>query len=222
MSKSITSILRGCGVREQGGLYVCSGLSPYGLPFSEFVIDPPLPFDGDPFRAPIVIEREGKKHLMLWVGAEYYPYVSDFLEEARRYGVSKRIPTDFPIEDLDVGSFVFLVHPRAIVEDHEYLPPVEYCPKDNPKHKETSEICCLGQSYAVAEPNAGINMRRLGSTEYEVYPCSMSSVRYEFKAGIFLRMPITHFDHIKKNGKINPEIAKKKAKLRLPLNYEDR
>ncbi len=220
MSKSITGIVRGCGVREEGGLYVCSGLSPYGLPFSEFVIDPPIPFDGDPFRAPMIIERDGKKHLMLWVGAEHYPYVSDYLEETRRYGVSKRISADFPIDELDIGSFLFLVHPKAIVVDHEYLPPVEFCPKNDPTHKENNEICCLGHSYAVAEPNVGVNKRQLGSTEYEVYPCSVSSAHYEFKAGIFLRMPITHFDHVKKGGKVDPNIAEKKTKL--PLNFEDK
>jgi hypothetical protein len=42
---------------------------------------------------------------------------------------------------------------------------------------------------------------------------------YDFKAGIFLRLPITHFDHIKTaDGKVNPKIAGKKTKL--PINIE--
>jgi hypothetical protein len=33
-------------------------------------------------------------------------------------------------------------------------------------------------------------------------------------------MPITHFDHVKKGGKVDPDIAGRKTKL--PLNFEDK
>lgn len=220
MPKSITGIIRGCGMREDGGLYVCSGLSPYGLPFEDFIIDPPIPFNGDPFRSPMIIERDGKKHLMLWVGAKHYPYVSDYLEETRMYGVSRRIPINFPIDEIDAGSFMFFVHPKAMVAYYELLPPVEFCPKNDPTHKESNKICCLGHSYAIAAPNMEGNKRKLGSAEYKVYPLQhATSHRYEFKAGMFLRMPITHFDYVKKGGKIAPSLSGKNTKL--PLNFED-
>ncbi len=34
---------RGCGEREQGGVYAECGLSPYGTPLEYFLIDPPRP-----------------------------------------------------------------------------------------------------------------------------------------------------------------------------------
>jgi hypothetical protein len=217
-AKSVTGIVRGCGMRKPGGLYVCSGLSPYGAPLQSFIIDPAIPYNGEPFRAPIVIEKEGKKHIMLWVGAEYYPYCSDYLEEVRQYGASKRVPNNFPIEELEEGSMLFLVHPKGIIEDFEYLPTVEFCPKDIQAHREENKECCLGHSYQIAEPTVGLDTRKLGDTKYKVYPHSMSSQEYEFTAGIFLRLPITHFDHILVKGKANSKITGKTTKL--PVNLE--
>jgi len=216
--RSVTGITRGCGLRKPGGLYVCSGLSPYGPPLENFVVDPPLPYNAGPFRAPIVFEKEGKKHIMLWVGAEYYPYCSDFIEEVRKYGASKRVPNNFPIGELERGSMLFLVHPKAIVADFEYLPAVEYCPKADPSHYSEKKECCLGHSYQIAEPNIALNVRKLGDTEYAVYPHTMSAPEYEFTPGIFLRLPITHFDHILLKGKANPKITSRSAKL--PVNLE--
>jgi hypothetical protein len=217
--KSITGIIRGCGKRVPGGLYVCSGQSPYGSPIEDFIIDPPLPYETGPFRAPVVFEKEGKNHLILWVGSEYYPHCSDFVEEVRHYGVSKRIPNNFPVEKLERGSMLFLVHPMAIIREHSYMPLPEYCPKLKPEHLETIDEYCLGHSYTIAEPNAGINQRKLGDTTYTVFPQTMAEVSYDFQPGIFLRVPVTHFDHVMDKGKVNPDIAGKKAKL--PINFED-
>lgn len=221
--KSITGIVRGCGKRKPGGLYVCSGLSPYGRPIEEYIIDPPLPYNGEPFRAPTIIERDGKKHLVLWVGSEYYPYASDYLEETKQFGVSKRVPSNFPVEGLEPGSMLFLVHPRAIIEDHSFLPAPDYCPKHNTAHLEDVEgkdrEFCLGHSYSIAEPTVGLNQRTLGDTTYTVYSQGMSEVSHDFKAGFFLRVPITHFDHVMTgDGKVNPAIMEKQT--RLPVNIE--
>ena len=217
--KSITGIVRGCGKRVKGGLYVCSGLSPFGLPIKNFIIDPPLPFDGDQFRAPLIIEKDGKNHLLMWVGAEYYPYVSDYIEEIRSFGGSKRLPSNFPIEKLDKGSMLFLVHPKAIIVDHEFLPAVDYCPAEIEKHTETNGEYCVGHAYQIAEPNVGSFKRKLGDTEYEVYPHSMGTVECDYRAGIFLRLPVSHFDLVKRDGKVDPVITGKKTKL--PVNIED-
>lgn len=216
--KSITGIIRGCGKRTAGGLYVCCGLSPDGSPLENFIVDPPIPYTGDRFRAPLVIEREGKKHLMLWVGNEYYPFCSDFIEEVRKYGASKRVPNNFSIEELEEGSMLLLVHPKAIMQDYSFLPLPEFCPKDIPEHYCTKDVYCLGHSYQVATANVGVGMRKLGDTEYAVYPHTMSEMNYDFTPGIFLRLPITHFDHILHKGKANPKITGKTTKL--PINIE--
>ncbi len=215
---SVTGIRRGCGYRTPGGLYVCSGLSPYGRPLSEFVIDPPILYEGEPFRAPQLFERDGVKHLKMFVGAEHYPFASDFLEESRRYGVSKRIPNRFPVEQLEPGSMLYLIHPRAIVADYEALPLPEYCPKDVESHRTAKDECCLGYSYLVAEANSGISLRQIGDTSYEVYPHSMGGEQHEYHAGFFLVVPITHFDHILVGEAADSDIVSKETAL--PINLE--
>ncbi len=218
-TQSITGITRGCGKRKAGGLYVCSGLSPFGMPLEYFIIDPPYPFDGEAFRSPILFEREGKNHIMMWVGADNYKYCSDFLEETRHFGVSKRIPADYPIEKLSEGSMMFLVHPKAIIENFSILPPPEYCPKENPEHEANMEYC-IGHSYQIAEPTEGKFSRKIGDAVYDVFPCEeFGTDQCVFKAGTFLRMPITHFDHIKDNGRVSPSIAEKQTGL--PINFEE-
>jgi len=47
--------------------------------------------------------------LMMWVGSSYYPRIEDFVEEAERVGVSKRIA--YPPVNIKLGrSFLFLTH----------------------------------------------------------------------------------------------------------------
>jgi len=53
-------------------------------------------------------ERAG----LMWIGVKHYPTPTDFLEEARAHGVSKRIPA-LP-KEVELGvTRVFLAHPRA-------------------------------------------------------------------------------------------------------------
>ncbi len=217
-ARSITGMTRGCGKRKAGGLYVCTGLSPFGTPIEEFIIDPALPYEGEPFRAPIIFKKDGTDHLLCWVGAENYHYASDFVEEARRFGISKRIPNNFPIDKLTPGSMMFLVHPKALIRNHGTLPLPLFCPKPKPAHLECTDECCLGQSYSIAGANAGDDQRKIGDTVYTVYPRETGGLKYDFMPGIFLGTPITHFDHVMDKGKIDPEIAQKQTHL--PLNFE--
>jgi len=110
---------RGCGTRKPGGLYVCVESDPNGMPVDYFVIDPALPFDlkGN-LRAPYLLKDEsGISHLVLGVGNTYYPFVPDFVEEARQMGVSKRVPVGYDFSSLVAGkSKLILIHKRAIPE----------------------------------------------------------------------------------------------------------
>jgi hypothetical protein len=65
----------------------------------------------------------------------------------------------------------------------------------------------------------GINQRKLGNTSCTVFPQTTAEVSYDFQPGIFMRVPVTHFDHVMDNGKVNPDIAGEKSKL--PINFED-
>src|SRR3974390_3419799 len=69
---------RGCGQREQGGVYAECGLSPYGSPLEDFLIDPPqpLPEGLDLINKPQLWEdpATGITHLLIWIGAEHYQW----------------------------------------------------------------------------------------------------------------------------------------------------
>ena len=67
---------RGCGEREQGGVYAETGLSRYGTPLEYFLIDPPqpLPVGLDLINKPQLWEdpATGITHLLIWIGGEHY------------------------------------------------------------------------------------------------------------------------------------------------------
>ena len=208
---------RGCGKRKAGGVYICTKLSPHGVPLEEFIIDPPESYGGEKFRVPIILEKNGMNHLLFWVGKEFYPYPSDFIEEVRRFGASKRVPVEFPIQKLSVGSLMFFMHPLAIIKDHKVLPPPPRCPKHLKSHL-NNETYCLGHSYQVAPANHE-GRRQIGDTVYDVKPVG-SDAPLEFAPGIFLRLPITDIDHVvHKDGRPDPRVAERASEVTIPLNY---
>lgn len=127
---------RGCGSRKGDGLYCCVEPSPYGYPIEHFLVDPCIPFElpeGENIRSPYFLEDPvGVHHLVMGVGSTYYPFVTDFIEEARQYGISKRLPKNFDYRKLDPDkSNLILIHKRAI-PDFSYALKSEdyaYCPR---------------------------------------------------------------------------------------------
>jgi len=112
-----SSVTRGCGKRQEGGLYACVGTdsSGAGMPLEYFIVDPPVPWQQGPFRGSQLHERpDGIIDLVMWVGQEHYPYPSDFAEEGRRHGFSKRLSPKQDYSALTPNqSRLVLVHPRV-------------------------------------------------------------------------------------------------------------
>jgi len=52
--------------------------------------------------------------LLLWIGAEHYPYVSDYLEEVRRFGASRKLNPNLDLSQLTRWSRMLLIHPFAL------------------------------------------------------------------------------------------------------------
>lgn len=87
-------------------------------------------------------------HVFDIIGGEHYPNVADFIEEARRLGISRRLELGDAKEyaRLSSRSRLFLLHARAIIENpQDYINamlPIEAaalmeaggCPKNNPQH----------------------------------------------------------------------------------------
>lgn len=112
------AVRRGCGRRVAGGVYAEVGLSPDGLPIEAFLMDPPVEIPEHLHLAPqgvAWVERAGVWHLVDWVGSQHYPNVADFIEEARRFGLSRRVPKNAPFERLTPASRILLVHARAML-----------------------------------------------------------------------------------------------------------
>jgi len=123
---------RGCGDREPGGVYVESGLSPYGRPLEHFLFDPPLPLPAgvdlvnkpclwqrvDPETQEPVLDLETGRpvyDLLIHIGAEHYEYAPDYVEESRRLGASRRLNANLDLSLLTRRSHMLLAHPKAII-----------------------------------------------------------------------------------------------------------
>jgi hypothetical protein len=114
------AIVRGCGTRVAGGVYAECTLSPTGKPVEFFLCDPPLPLDPALGVSPIGVtltEREGVTHILDWVGTNHYHNVADFIEETRRFGLSRRLPRNLDFSRITTQSSVILIHSRAIIQD---------------------------------------------------------------------------------------------------------
>jgi len=121
------NVVRGCGVRQPGGVYLVTALSERGRPLEAFVADPPIPVDparmGLSPQGMTLAAVPGKTGTVVfdWVGAEHYPNAADYVEEVSLFGSSRRIPASFDFARLDAGSRHVLVHPRALVRDLGWL-----------------------------------------------------------------------------------------------------
>ncbi len=120
---------RGCGKRTLGGAYLEVRLIEGGAPWELFMVDPvrEVPEGMDiPDRGVAIIERvvEGKQTGIFDVydkiGRKHYPNVVDFMFEARKKGISRRISSGTDFSLLSKNSLLVLLHDHAIVDNaHE-------------------------------------------------------------------------------------------------------
>lgn len=137
---------RGCGKRTPGGIYGCCPTSPLGKQVWEFLVDPPVPYMGKQFKgikfAPGEMTAgwpEGNILLLDWIGKSGYQSAASLVEEARRFGLSRKFSRTFPWHRLN-GKKVWLalVHARAVptwkwdgVMGAHLLRRAEYCKHDD-------------------------------------------------------------------------------------------
>jgi len=151
MTTYVIPVERGCGVRQQGAIYGECGLSPWGRPLEAFLMDPPVPVDGDalglsPVGVTLIDDAvTGATHVLDWVGESSYQNIADFLEEVRRFGLSRRLPRTIDFSRLDSRSRIMLVHRKAIVVD---VTPYtadwgDSCPRSLPEHAHLDKTATL-------------------------------------------------------------------------------
>lgn len=116
---------RGCGTRAEGGIYAESGLGPNGLPIELFVPDRVVPVDGEAMGlSSIGVKLIRSKKTGVWniydiVGQEHYPNPTDWLEETRRYGASRRLSQSLPFHLLTSASRMIVLHRRAYIQNYQ-------------------------------------------------------------------------------------------------------
>lgn len=198
---------RGCGSRKPGGVYLCTALSEDGSPIEDFLVDPVRPFHGEPFRAPILwndISNPELFHAVIWVGAEFYPSLVDFVEEVKAKGASRRIPSNFDFSKLTPGaSRMIFIHPKAFTTTAHL--PANGCPKRYPLHGLNEP--CIGAHWDYVEGLGGNISGRtatLGDLQYAVPP--QEDIMPLLTPGFFMALPITHVEYEAMNdGDTGPE-----------------
>lgn len=209
-------VARGCGTRKKGGIYLEVGLSPFGMPLEHFLIDPPWPVlgEGFPNQGVNMVEREGVWHVLDRVGASYYPNVADFVEEARRFGVSRRAQRTLKFGKLTKDSRIILAHPRAYIanwqEFNKALEPFlcirALLPDGCPKHIKAEHLrdntMCAGLWWEDIDPKLGtvepadaikgsrLVRRVMPSFSYEAHR-RPEEITPEYQLGAFLSLPLT-------------------------------
>ncbi len=223
------AVVRGCGTRVAGGIYAECPLSPYGMPLENFIVDPPIPIDTQEMGVTPVgvklVERKGVWHIVDWVGSSHYPNVADFVEEVRRFGLSRRLSTSLDFKKLTPQSRILLLHSHAYIYNYDKyqkqepkeehlmgLVPYPSCPKMLAEHlRPNMETMCARLWYQ--DVTNGEEVERVEGTEYtdaqlRCITRKMPSFDYhalvkpedvepEYKVAIFASFPITNLAVVK-------------------------
>ena len=219
-------VKRACGdKRTENALYICVDVSVYGQPVEYFLVDPVKPVDIKPFRTPIIIEREKHNDIAVYIGKHYYPFVPDFIEEAREIGISRRIPKNFPIERLTpYKSRMFLVHERAI-------PLFEYetgkeCPRGKMHSGKPGDTCAFDLwplsslekvegKHEVALVDEYLAEVTTPSCTYTVpvphkpAPNFEQKKAHRYRIGVFAAFFVGHLEYVNKEKKIPSDLVKR-------------
>lgn len=177
MIGSTEGVQRGCGQREQGAVYLETGLDPDGAEVWEFLVDPPHPFSIDAKLGQELIEVDGTAHVFDWIGQKHYPWPCDFVEEIRRHGLSRRVSRNFDFDRLTRGSRVFCIHGRALYEGHPIQEPKDFeaetrcglhAQEGDESHLKDRRLPCTRKWWWAATPDVeGSTTRSVGDVTYE-------------------------------------------------------
>lgn len=239
---------RGCGAKRQpGGMYLEVSLSEHGKPLAFFLCDPAIVLTREQVNA---IPRVGMQlvndgthtHVLDWVGETHYPYVTDFLEEGRRMGFSRRLNQLVDVSALGPGSLIYFVHSRAALANwrewhgHQYLTGLDQlCPRlgvsgDRVHLGPDVTEQCVRHLWAAPPhdrqddlPGGGggsVWTRRFVNFEYRVFPPA-KALASPWMPAIIARFPITNLTIISADDGSHERLLKRvRERSRLPV-YEE-
>jgi len=213
---------RGCGSRQAGGVYAETRTSPYGVPLEEFLADPPIPVDpaelGLTARGVKLIDVEGVWHVFDIVGKKYYPNVADYIEETRRMGASRRLPSNLDFSKLGPESRLVLVHQKAVILNFSDYDGEIVCPKDIHQHP-LQEMCAALWWRDFDPKDLVLGTRAFLHFAYAASP-RPEGVQPIYQHGIFMMLPITNLAVIK-GGEKTEKNYKAAQRGGLPVFLED-
>ena len=238
------TLVRACGVRARGAIYCVVGTSENGLPVEAFLVDPPIVVDsaalGLTSTGVKLIKRAGVDVWDVWdiVGGDSYPNVADFIEEVRRFGVSRRLPKTLDFSKLTAASRLVLLHGRAHIENFaDYFAAGDWwnssCPKGLDEHREgvgsPGEMCAglwwddLDCEEPECNPAGGYEARamrrKMPGFEYIAHS-RPENVTPDYKLAIFSRFPISNLAVIRDPDGSDEEAMQAATKAGLPVTLE--
>lgn len=232
------AITRGCGTRQEAGIYCVSKLSPMGRPIEEFLIDPPIKLNPalgvSPVGVTLITDTKGVTHILDYVGSKFYPNVADFIEEVRRFGLSRRLPRTLDYSRLTKDSRIILIHARAHIENTERywqaLGDARACPCDKPAHQQAEPPpMCAELWWKDVEggapddtPNALPTSVRREMPSFHYYAARRPDYAEPlYRPAMFLRLPLTGIEIIRARDGSHEQSAEAAGKSGLPVTLED-
>lgn len=243
MTGTAIPVERGCGTRKRGGIYGECGLSPWGSPLEDFLMDPPVPVDPaalgiSPIGVTLIDDpAAGATHVLDWVGETHYPNAADLLEEVRRFGLSRRLPRTLDFSRLDARSRILLVHRRALITDVSAYTQDwrRACPKSLAEHADPPHAAsfCAGiwwedvSGGASLEATAGPladprQVRRTMPSYAYVARAAPPGVTPAYAPAIFASFPLSRLVVIRdSDGATHAEALDRAGQASLPVDLED-
>jgi hypothetical protein len=250
----VAAAKRGCGFRVPGDIYMESVGGTATV--DDCLIDPPIPIPAGleiPARGVLIMQRPGTDGDPIWdvydhVGSNHYPNVADFVEETRRFGLSRKISRNENLHLLDDRSVIILCHERAVVEQADFMYQLLWEEADEypsatglrcPQHKHTLDQMmaarpgantCAGlwyemiqggdASYDPDKPPRTVT-REVGSTRYEGRK-TPEGFTPRYREGFFLSSRLSNLTVIKDpEGGEDIKAMQKASQSKLTVRLED-
>ncbi len=238
---SNVAVKRGCGYRQEGGIYLTTPTSKAGSPIEAFLIDPPIRLNPDLGVSPIgvtIITMNGVNHVVDWVGSQHYPNVLDFIEETRRYGLSRRVASTIDFSLLTRESRWIGVHARAMIENPErYYAALDedgtrVCPRNKAAHSgpepATAEALRMCVQLYWHDVEGGTPMddvtravkRDMPSFTYYAHRAPQYAEPL-YSPAMFISLPIKGIDVIRSKSGLHETNAAKASASGLPVSIEE-
>ena len=233
-----SAVRRGCGSRKEGGVYIECGLSPGGSPIENFLFDPPLTIGSGipaewlmPHRAPILFERDGAWHVVIWVGSDAYPSIWDYIEEVRVAGSSRRVSTTFDFSKLGPFSRQYFVHEEGANDVDAIVStlcpirvPARVSPSTGPEALHPLDgpgVKCIGFTKYLPAPTPGEyrEVIEADGTRTRTLPCGRSYTLFPppdttmvAEPAVFLQLPITGVAMVNKGDGSFPQPTEERVR----------